>query len=188
MSPATVPEPVAAPEEALYEVVNGQRVELLPMGAESSWLAGRLDQRLGPFVEDNRLGTVVPEMLFILDREADLRRRPDVAFVSAARWPLGQNPPWEGDWDVVPDLAVEVVSPNDSFNAVEKKVGEYFDHGVREVWVVSPPERHVYVYESRDAVRIVAAPAELETPLVPGWRLPLATLFGGPPAGLPASQ
>jgi Uma2 family endonuclease len=177
MSSATLTEPVAPAEEALYEVVNGQKVELPTMGAESSWLAGRLDQRLGPFVEDNGLGTVVPEMLFILDREADLRRRPDVAFVSAERWPLNQNPPWEGDWEVVPDLAVEIVSPNDGFNAVERKVGEYFDHGVRQVWVVSPPERRVHVYDARDAVRIVTAPADLETPLLPGWRLSLAALF-----------
>lgn len=177
MSTATLTEPAAIPEEPLYEVVNGQRVELPPMGAESISIASLLQILLGGHVLNHRLGRSVSEMIFILDRDADLRRRPDVAFVSAERWPLDRALPWEGDWDVVPDLAVEIVSPNDVFTAVEKKVGEYFDHGVREVWVVSPPEQHVYVYDSADSVRIVAAPAELETPLLPGWRLSLADLF-----------
>src|SRR5438445_9442273 len=102
-------------EEALYEVVNGERMELPPMSAYASWITGRLDQRLGPFAETHALGTVVPEALFILDAERDLRRRPDLAFVSSQRWPLGREIPESGDWAVVPDLAVEVVSPNDLF-------------------------------------------------------------------------
>ena len=110
MSSATLTEPVAPPEEALYEVVNGQRVEPLPMGAQSTWMASLLFGFLFPHVHGQGLGHLVMEMLFILDRPADLRRRPDVAFVSAGRWPLSQSPPWEGDWDVVPDLAVEVVT------------------------------------------------------------------------------
>ena len=49
-----------------------------------------------------------------------------------------------------------------------------------EVWVVSPAERQVYVYESRDKVRIIAGTAELNTPLLPGWRMQLPTLFRTP--------
>jgi Uma2 family endonuclease len=95
-------------------VVNGQKVELPPKSAFSSWIASTLGQRLGEFVRQRRAGAVVIEMLFILDRQADLRRRPDVAFVSAERWPLDREPPYDTDWDVVPDLAVEVVSPSKS--------------------------------------------------------------------------
>ena len=103
-----------------------------------------------------------------------MRRGPDVAFVSAERWPLDRETPWEGDWDVVPDLAIEVVSPNDTFSAVERRVGEYFDHSVRQVWVVSPVEQLVYVYDSPENVRIVAASADLESSLLRGWRLAAA--------------
>ncbi len=179
MSSATLPEPAAAPPcDALYEVVDGEYVETPAMSAESTWIASRLQNSLGPYVQVNALGTTVPEMLFVLDADERLKRRPDVAFVSAERWPLDRRPPREGDWPVVPDLAVEVVSPNDVMTDVLAKVGEYFERGVRQVWVVVPAERQVYVYDSRDAVRIVAEPAALETPLVPGWRLPVATLFG----------
>jgi Uma2 family endonuclease len=177
MSTATLTEPTAPPDEGLYEIVRGQRVELPPMSAESTWIASRLQTRIDVFAEEHRLGTVVTEMLFILDREINLRRRPDVAFVSVDRWPLDRNPPAEGDWDVVPDLAIEVVSPNDIFEDVLAKVGEYFEHGVRQVWVVAPRDQRVYLYDSRDAVRIVPASGDLETSVLPGWRLPLATLF-----------
>src|SRR5260370_16202408 len=111
-SPATLePVEVAArpAEEALYEVVNGERVELPAMSIYASWITARLDHRLGPFAETHALGTVVPEALFILDVERDLRRRPDLAFVSSQRWPLDRELPESGDWAVVPDLAVEVV-------------------------------------------------------------------------------
>src|SRR5262249_61390019 len=110
------PEPVlAAPDEPLYEIVNGQRVELPPMSAYATWLAARLQNRLGPYAEDKGLGTAVPEMLFVLDAERDLRRRPDVAFVSTARWPLDRALPMTGDWEVAPDLAVDVLTPTPSF-------------------------------------------------------------------------
>src|SRR5436309_15639617 len=124
MSSATLTEPAALPDEALYEVVNGQKIEKPPMSAEALWLASRLQNRLGPFAEDHGLGTVVTEMMFILDPAADLRRRPDVAFVSAERWPLDRSPPYEGDWEVVPDLAVEVISPSNSVDDLLDKVAE----------------------------------------------------------------
>jgi Uma2 family endonuclease len=181
MSTAAPPEIVVLPEEALYEVVNGQKVKK-PMSAESSWITSLIAGLLFPYAYGRGLGWPVTETMFILDPAADLRRRPDVAFVSADRWPLDRNPPAEGDWDAIPDLAIEVVSPNDSFRDVERKVREYLGHGVREVWVVSPSEQRVFVHTGRDAVRAVAAPSELETPLVPGWKLPLATLFRVPTA------
>ena len=72
-------------DEPLYEIVNGQRVELPPMSAYAMWLASRLHIRLGLYAEDKELGVSVAEMLFMLDAEHNLRRRPDVAFVSTAR-------------------------------------------------------------------------------------------------------
>jgi Uma2 family endonuclease len=177
MSTASLPEDPALPDDALYEIEYGQIVEQPPMSAGSTWIASRLQERLGPFAEDHNLGMVVTEMLFILDRDLDLRKRPDVAFVSAERWPLDQTPPMKGDWDVVPDLAVEVVSPNDIFDQIMEKVEVYFDHGVRQVWLVSPSEQRVHAYDSRNVVRIVPVAEDLESSLLPGWRLPLAKLF-----------
>lgn len=170
-------EPSSA-DESLYEVVDGRRVELAPMGAYATWIASRLDQRIGPFADERSLGTSVAEMLFILDKARNLRRRPDVAFVSAKRWPLDRPIPPTGDWEVVPDLAVEVVSPHDFASDVLAKVHEYFTCGVRMVWVIYPDERQAYVYSSPVQVRVQTTEAELDGgDVLPGFRIALSTLF-----------
>lgn len=165
-------------EEPLYEVVYGQRVELLPMSIYSIRIASRLQERMGPFAEEHRHGTVVTEAVFILDAERDLRRRPDVAFVSADRWPLDRELPEEGEWEVIPDLAVEVLSPNDLFLAVLAKLQEYFEVGVRQAWVVIPSARQVWVFDSPTQVRILTDADELDGgPLLSGFRLQVGSLF-----------
>ena len=165
-------------DELLYEIVDGQRVDVPPMRAYATWIASRLHGRLSSYTEEHALGTSVMEMLCILDAARDLRRRPDVAFVSAARWPLDMALPETGDWAVVPDLAVEVISPNDVLKDVLAKLREYFQYGVQIVWVVVPEERQVYVYESPTRVRILAADDVLTgADLLPGFRLPVVSLF-----------
>jgi len=185
MATVAIAEPTALPtplpnHDALYEVVSGEYVELPPMGIYSTWIAGQIFLSLGVFLQTERLGRAINEGLFILDRASNLRRRPDVAFVAAARWPLDRPLPETGDWEVVPDLAIEVVSPNDLMEDVVGKVLEYFRHGVQQVWAVLPSHQQVYIYEAPTRVHIVPAPDELEGgPLLPGYRLPLATLFAG---------
>jgi Uma2 family endonuclease len=101
-----------------------------------------------------------------------------VAFVSAQRWPLDRELPPTGDWPVIPDLAVEVVSPNDIFQDVVAKMKEYFRLGVRQVWIILPLDRQVYVYDSPTQVRIVTTTEDLDGgAILPGFRVPLATLF-----------
>ena len=168
----------AVEDEPLYEVVDGQSLDLPPMSAYAMWLASRLHGLLWPYAEDHGLGTSITEMLFILDAQRDLRRRPDVAFVSTQRWPLERALPVSGDWEVVPDLAVEIISPNDVFKDVLAKVREYFHYGVRLVWVIAPEEELIYVYESSTQVRIVSVGDELTGgDVVTGFRLPVARLF-----------
>jgi Uma2 family endonuclease len=165
-------------DEPLYEIVNGRKVELLPMSIYACWIANLIGRFLGSHAESNRLGRVVVEGLFILDAVLDLRRRPDVAFVSAERWPLDRPLPETGDWEVVPDLAVEVVSPNDIMREVQAKIREYFRLSVRQVWIVLPEEQEVYVYDSPTQVRILTANDALEGgTFLPGFHLPVASLF-----------
>jgi Uma2 family endonuclease len=186
-SPALLESQASPPpttEEALYEVVNGQRVELPPMSIYASWITSRLQNQLGPFTEVRQLGTVVMEALFILDPERDLRRRPDLAFVSVQRWPLDRLIPETGDWEVVPDLAVEVIGPNDLFQAVLDKMDEDFEKGVRQVWIIVPRKQQIFVFESPTRVRILTPAEELDGgDLLPGFRLPVACLFQRPTGG-----
>src|SRR5271156_1954423 len=137
-------------DDELYEVVDGKRTRRLPMSAYSVRIASRLVRKLGSFADDRGLGEIVGEMLFRLPLKEDLHRnrRPDVAYVSFARWPSERAIPMrENAWDVVPDFAVEVMSPRDLAEESLQKIDEYFQAGVQFVWVVYPERRQVYAYE-----------------------------------------
>ena len=177
VSPAPPPSTQVV-DEPLYEVIDGQIVEKPAMGAPQVWIASILIAFLNGPAALNPLGRVVGEMLFTLDSTRKLKRRPDVAFVSYDRWPRRRPIP-EGDaWDVVPDLAVEVISPSNRAVEVVKKVGEYFRAGVRLVWVVYPIERLVYVYRSVTDVRILQVGDELDSgDVLAGFRRPVRDLF-----------
>lgn len=182
LSPTLLPSENAAAlhgqDEPLYEIVDGQRVTVPPMSVYTTWLASRLHGRLWPYGEEHGLGMCVVEMLFILDAERNLRRRPDVAFVSTGRWPLDREIPLTDDWNIVPDLAVEVISPNDIFQDVLTKLPEYFQYGVQLVWAVVPEVQQVYVYDSPTQVCILTVHDTLTGgKVLPDLHLPLASLF-----------
>jgi Uma2 family endonuclease len=161
-----------------YEVVNGQFVEKAPMGALECWLATSLVIELGPFVKSRGLGRLVSELLFQLAEEPKLRRRPDVAFVSAKRWPLDQGVPSTEAWEVVPDLVVEVVSPSNTANEVVLKTKEYFRAGVRLAWFIYPSQSQVYVVTSPSQIQVRGIGENLEGgDVVPGFQLPIESLF-----------
>jgi Uma2 family endonuclease len=186
-------QPPAAParsvkEVPLYEVVNGQKVEMPPTSIYSSRIASKLQTFLEVHAAAHGLGQAFTEALFILDTEQDLRRRPDVAFVSVAKWPLDRPLPLTGDGEMIPDLAVEVVSPNDVFREVLAKMREYFRHGVGEVWIVLPEGAEIYVYTSPTTPRVLTAADELSgDPLLPGLRLPVGSLFQPQPQAAPSA-
>ena len=169
------------PEDSLYEIIDGQIVEKI-MGSREIEIAAILDQYLGGFARANGLGRVLPEFLFRIDIKKDLQRRPDVAFVSHASWPVHRRVPAGPVWDMVPDLAIEVVSPTNSANDVLKKVHEYLEAGVVRVWVVYPEQAEVYIYASPTHVEVLGLGQELDGgELLPGFRLPLAALFQDDP-------
>jgi Uma2 family endonuclease len=172
---ATAPSPI---DDVLYEIVDGQTVETAPKGARQVWVASVLTTLMGTLVLANRLGRVVCEMLFVLDAAAPLKRRPDVAYVSYERWPRRTPVPQTEAWDVIPDLAIEINSPSNSGDEVQGKIQEYFRSRVRQVWVVYPITRLVYVYSSPTAVQILQPGDDLDGGTVlPGFRVAVSSLF-----------
>jgi Uma2 family endonuclease len=175
-------------DDQFYEVVNGERIGKPLMSAYAVKVGSTLVRKLGAFADDNKLGEVVSEMLFRLPlkEDASRNRRPDLAYVSFTRWPADRPMPARGDaWEVVPDLAVEVISPTNLTQETMQKVQEYFQAGVSLVWVVFPLERQIYVYESPTQIRVLASGDTLTGGAVlPGFELPLSRLFG--PVVLPA--
>jgi Uma2 family endonuclease len=161
-----------------FEVVDGQIVEEPPLGAQEGLIASILDQTMGYHARNHRLGRVVTEVLFVLEADQRLRRRPDVAFVSSERWPLDRKVLRDAAWDVIPDIAVEITSPTDLIDDLMDKLGEYFKVGVRLVWIVYPKQNQVYLYNDPTHVRILQLGDELDGgDVLPGFRISLGLLF-----------
>jgi Uma2 family endonuclease len=190
LEPVPLAPPAIIDDEAPYEIIDGNRVELPPMSIYASVVASELMRVLGNHAVSNRCGRAVADGLFRLPLDRERKRRPDVAFVSAARWPMDRPLPYpDNAWDVVPDLAVEVVSPTDFAEELMDKTTEYFRAGVRAVWVGYPLVQLVYVYTSLTDGRVLSGADELDGGAVlPGFCTPVAALFPAlePPRLTPA--
>jgi Uma2 family endonuclease len=163
--------------EGLYEVIDGRVVEK-PMGAYECWLAGVIFELLNRHVKDKSLGRAAPEMIFDFRPIVNRERRPDVAFVSFERWARNRQVPQTRSWAVVPDLAIEIVSPTNTADEVAEKLEEYFRVGVRCVWVVYPRQFKVYSYRSPTEIRVFGLGEELDGgDVLPGFRVPLGMIF-----------
>jgi Uma2 family endonuclease len=164
-------------DEREYELVNGQWEVKEMGGMRHSGVGTRLIIELGPHVKLNQLGAVYgPDASFQIGRN---ERLPDVSFLSAARFPAG------GELDekcpVAPDLAVEVISPSESWERVQDKLNEYFQAGVRQVWLVALKHRQIHVYDSPTSVTILTESEELTSEaLLPGFRCRIGDLFSQP--------
>ena len=149
------------------------------MSAYSSYIGSELGAILRTYGRDHDLGRAFSEILLRLPLEQDRQRRPDVAFVSFKRWPKDRPMPEEDNaWPLVPELAVEVISPTDRVEEIFEKIDEYFRAGVRLVWVVFPRHRTVWVYNEPGRMRAVLSDGILEGgDVLPGFRLALSDLF-----------
>ncbi len=166
--------------EGLYEFIDETFVEKT-VSALSIAIANILLRWLGNYSLDNRLGSAWGEMLFRLRSLPRLDRRPDLAFVSNQSWPIDKLPPRTAAWEVVPDLAVEVVSPTNRTYLDEKKIDDYFRAGTKAVWVIFPEAAKIYVYGSPKAATILTRGDTLDaSPVIPGFRFELDALFGEP--------
>ena len=162
--------------DRLFEVVNGKRVEK-NMGLMQVHIAGILYRALAAHCDERDLGHALIEAMFRLPADGN-DRKPDVSFVSFLKWGKNQPIPEVNAWAVVPDLAVEVISPHDKAFEVLAKVHEYFDSGVQQVWQVYSVVQQVWVYTSPTAIRMLTNAEELNgDPVVPGFRIPVAKLF-----------
>lgn len=162
-----------------FEIIDGQRVELLPMSILASRVTSHLHGHLAHHLFGNPIGEALMETLFRLPLPVDRNRRPDVAFASAKT--IAQAPTQLGSdnaWAIVPELMVEVVSPHDIAEEIIERLNEYFTAGTKLVWVVYPTQRLLYIYESPRQVRILGEVDELDGgPVLPGFRIPIASLF-----------
>jgi Uma2 family endonuclease len=160
-----------------YELVDGRLVER-NMGAESSWIGGRLHSRLDLFCDEHSLGWVWPadNSYQCFAHAPKLVRRPDVSFIQAGRLPGGDLP--KDHVRIPPDLAVEVVSPSDLAYEVEERVDDYLNAGVPLIWVIYPENRTVFIRRSNGTVTRLHQNDELSgEDVIPGFRCVVRSLF-----------
>ena len=150
---------------------------MTPAGGRRGRVAHRVGLVIGNHVLDRGLGRVfAAETGFLLRRDPDTVRAPDVAFVSGERLGTGEIP--AGFLEMAPDLAVEVVSPGDSATAVQAKVDDWLAAGTRLVWVVDPGARSVTVHRPAGAAAVVPEAGTLDgAPVFPDFRVRVRDLF-----------
>jgi Uma2 family endonuclease len=160
-----------------YELVRGELRQMNPAGNVHGRIAVRITWRLAQHVEENRLGTVyAAETGFRLSSNPDTVRAPDAAFVSQAR--IEEIGDVEGFWPEAPDLAVEVVSPGDSYAEVEEKVFDWLEAGTKMVVVINPRQRSATVYKSPTNIIALAEADVLKGgDVVPGFELAVREIF-----------
>ena len=158
------------------ELVRGELAMMSPAGFEHGRLIGRIGARLSQRVETDALGVVVgAETGFHIARDPDTVRAPDVAFIRKERLPPG---PILGFFPGAPDLAVEVVSPNDRASELLAKVQDWLAAGCLAVWVIDPLQRTVAVYRPDKPLATLRPADVLEgDDVVPGFSVPVAEIF-----------
>lgn len=166
-----------------FELVRGELVEMAGASYSQAQLVKRLVLLLDPIASSDDFddpGEVFGDGLgYVLARDPDVVRVPDVSFISRRRILKG-GPMREGFVPFAPDLAVEIVSPNDRANDVRAKVTEYLEGGTRLVWVFWPGFRSISVHAPGNVVRERYEKDTLDGGyILPGFRVRVGDLFVG---------
>ncbi len=172
------------PDGEFYELIDGRLVER-KMSFWSSYVAGVIFHLLNSFCREHRLGWVLPEgtSFQCFPTRPSKVRKPDVAFIRLQRVSLAQATT-EGHCPVAPDLAVEVISPNDTAYEIDEKVREFLDAGVPLVWVVNPEQRTVKIHRASGTGTILRENDEISgEDVISGFRCRVGD-FTLPPAGV----
>lgn len=159
------------------ELVAGQVVELVLPGARHGTLVALLVDHLRAHVVPRGLGIVLAEAGFILSPDPPTVRGPDVAVVLRDRVP---SPIPTQFFPGPPDLAVEVLSPDDRPAEVAAKVADYLRAGTAAVWIVDPDHESVTVHTREGATTYGRTETLRDAPPLPGFELSLDVLFGSP--------
>ena len=164
-----------------YELVRGKLKKYMPAGNLHGIIALKIGRIIGNFVEENNLGVVVAaETGFLISHNPDTVRAPDSAFIGKEK--LAKYGITEKFFPDAPDLAVEVVSPNDRKKDIEDKVQDYLAAGVNLIWIIYLQKQFVVVHRQSKIVSILFETDEIEgEEVLPNFRLPLEKLFGNLP-------
>ena len=178
VAPMTAAELLVMPHnDYRYELVQGELRQMELSDRQHGRIAAQIGSCLGAFVANNGLGeTYAAGTGFIIDTAPDTVRAPDVSFVARERAEATAEE--RGFFPGAPDLAVEVISPNDRYSEVEEKVSDWLRAGTQMVVVIDPLQRTAAVYRAPDDICILTEGDMLDGgDVVPGWKMALADVF-----------
>ncbi len=160
-----------------YELVKGELKKMTPAGFNHGKVVMNLTTPLSVYVKANNLGMVLAaETGFLIGRNPDTVRAPDIAFVQRER--ILETGETDKFWPGAPDLAVEVLSPNDTVYEVEEKVASWLAAGTQMVWVVNPKQRTVHVHRPNRAIQTLIEKDQLDGQnVVSGFHCTVAEVF-----------
>jgi Uma2 family endonuclease len=160
-----------------YELVRGELRKMAPAGYRYGRIAINLTSTLDRHVRAHNLGVVcAAETGFKLASNPDVVRAPDVAFIWRER--VEEVGEVEGYWPGAPDLAVEVISPSDTYSDVQEKVFDWLEAGTRMVLLIIPRKRAVIVYRSLTEIITLTENDTINGgDVVPGWTMPVRDVF-----------
>jgi Uma2 family endonuclease len=170
-------------QEGAFEIIDGERRPLMPPVVLHGLMIRALFRLLDAYCLAHDLGEVITEMPYVLLYDSNWvkgSRVPDLMFFAAARWRryITETDDFEGKpFVLVPDLAVEVVSPNDLYTEIQDKVDHYLADGVRLVWVLDPQRKRITVYEGEHFTTLGEGKMLMGGDVIPGLSIPLADLF-----------
>ena len=154
-----------------FEYIRGELIPMPPTSLEHGYISVNISSLLHFYVRENQLGRVISETGFRVGERVLI---PDIAFILTDRLPddLSKASP------VPPDLAVEVVSPSDTFHRIQEKVFAYLDEGTQLVWVLSPTSKTVTIYRSETDITTLTRNDTLSGEnVVEGFSCQVAELF-----------
>jgi Uma2 family endonuclease len=154
-----------------HELVDGELVDVSGNTAIHNDLRDYLISLLRDYVKKNGLGKVLSEQEFDFGGDAF---GPDVSFYVTAKMPLLEER--RRVQRFVPDLAIEIVSQNDTFARLTQKADRYRKHGTQEVWILDLDSRRAFVF-SPNRNEILDDSALFESPLIPGFSIRIGDLF-----------
>ena len=163
-----------------YELVKGELVEMPSPGFMHEFVSARFALRFGYFVEQRKLGVVVGGPGIYIERDPDTVRAPDCAFVSHER--INGPPPDRGYvFGLIPDLVVEVVSPDYPTAGAQARAGMWLDAGVRLALVAYIATREIVAYGDDGTARRFGNDEAFDCePVLPGFTCPVADIFNWP--------
>jgi Uma2 family endonuclease len=171
----SIEEFAALPSEGLWELIDGEPIEMTPSAGRSSHTGGRIHTKLANHVEPSGMGWAFPaDAGFILFDDRAVVRSPDAAFVRLDRLPTLPD----GFIPLAPDFAVEVLSPSDRRADALAKVAMYLQAGVKLVWLVDPERRAVTVFRPDETIAVLHDGETLDAgDVVPGFSIGVSEMF-----------